>query len=100
MPLRANLPPGTARTGQFGRVRFAAGVGTALAVPKRAVTRAGGSDWVFVLSGDNVVRLSPVTLGASFGDRVEVLSGLPAGARVAESPVERLADGDRVEPRK
>jgi multidrug efflux system membrane fusion protein len=55
---------------------------------------------VFVLSGDNVVRLSPVTLGASFGDRVEVLSGLPAGARVAESPVDRLADGDRVEIRK
>jgi RND family efflux transporter MFP subunit len=98
--VRADLPPGTARTGQSGRVRFAAGEGTALAVPKRAVTRAGGGDGVFVLADDNVARLSPVTLGAAFGDRVEVLSGLSPGARVAVSPVDRLADGDRVEIRK
>jgi RND family efflux transporter MFP subunit len=98
--VRADLPPGTARTGQSGRVRFAAGEGTALAVPKRAVTRAGGGDGVFVLADDNVARLSPVTLGAAFGDRVEVLSGLSPGARVAVSPVDRLADGYRVEIRK
>ncbi|MBP2668573.1 MAG: Secretion protein HlyD [Deltaproteobacteria bacterium] len=98
--VRADLPPGTARTGQSGRVRFAAGEGSALTVPERAVTRAGGGDGVFVLSGDNVARLSPVTLGASDGDRVEVLSGLSPGARVAVSPVDRLADGDRVEIRK
>jgi RND family efflux transporter MFP subunit len=98
--VRADLPPGTARTGQSGRVRFAAGEGTVLAVPKRAVTRAGGGDGVFVLADDNVARLSPVTLGAAFGDRVEVLSGLSPGARVAVSPVDRLADGDRVEIRK
>jgi multidrug efflux system membrane fusion protein len=55
---------------------------------------------VFVLADDNVARLSPVTLGAAFGDRVEVLSGLSPGDRVAVSPVDRLADGDRVEIRK
>jgi RND family efflux transporter MFP subunit len=98
--VKADLPPGTARTGQSGRVRFAAGEGTALAVPRRAVTRAGGGDGVFVLADDNVARLSPVTLGASSGDGVEVLSGLSPGARVAVSPVDRLADGDRVEIRK
>jgi RND family efflux transporter MFP subunit len=98
--VKVDLPPGIARTGQSGRVRYAAGEGTALAVPKRAVTRAGGGDGVFLLADDNVVRLSPVTLGASFGDRVEVLSGLSPGARVVASPVDRLADGDRVETRK
>jgi RND family efflux transporter MFP subunit len=98
--VKADLPPGIARTGQSGRVRFAAGAGTALAVPKRAILRSGGSDWVFVLSEDNVAHISPITLGAPFGDRVEVLSGLPAGARIAASPVDRLADGVRVEARK
>jgi RND family efflux transporter MFP subunit len=96
-PVKVDLPPGTARSGQSGRVRFTAGAEAALAVPRRAVLRSGGSDWVFVLSPDNVARLSPVTLGASSGDRVEVLSGLSAGARVAVSPVDRLADGARVE---
>jgi RND family efflux transporter MFP subunit len=98
--VKVDLPPGTARTGQAGRVRFAAGTGTSLSVPERAILRSGGSDWVYVVSDDNVARLSPVTLGAPSGGRVEVLSGLRAGARGAESPVERLADGDRVEIRK
>lgn len=98
--VKVDLPPGTARSGQSGRVRFAAGTGTALAVPKRAILRSGGSDWVFVLSEDNVVRLSPVTLGSQEGDRVEVLSGLSAGVRLAVSPMDRLADGVRVEIRK
>jgi len=98
--VKADLPPGMARTGQSGRVRFDAGEGTALAVPRSAITRAAGSDGVFSVGDDNVARLSPVTLGASFGDRVEVLSGLSPGARVAVSAVDRLADGDRVETRK
>ncbi|MBI5576019.1 MAG: efflux RND transporter periplasmic adaptor subunit [Deltaproteobacteria bacterium] len=98
--VKVDLPPGSVRSGQSGRVRYAAGKGSGIAVPKQAVVRSGGSDWVFVLSNDNVVRLSPVTLGAPEGDRVEVLSGLSAGARIAVSPVDRLADGVRAEVRK
>jgi RND family efflux transporter MFP subunit len=92
--VKAELPPGKARTGQSGRLRFGAGKGTVLAVPKRAVTRAGGSEGLFVVEGaDNVVRLAVITTGAEFGDRVEVLSGLSPGARIAASPLDRLFDG-------
>ena len=45
--VKADLPAGRARSGQSGKVRFAAGTGMVLAVPKRAITRAGGSDGVF-----------------------------------------------------
>ncbi len=96
--VKVDLPGGFARTGQSGRLRFSAGAGTVLAVPKRAITRVAGSEGVFVLSGpDNVARLAVITTGAAFGDRVEVLSGLPAGARIAVSPLDRLADGVVVE---
>jgi RND family efflux transporter MFP subunit len=99
--VKADLPAGRARSGQSGKVRFAAGKGTVLAVPKRAVTRAGGSDGVFTVgAADNVARLSPVTLGVEFGDRVEVLSGIEDGERVAVSPVDKLSDGARVEVRR
>jgi len=98
--VKADLPAGKARSGQSGKVRFAAGKGTVLAVPKRAITRAGGSDGVFIVGSDNVARLSPVTLGGEFGDRVEILSGLSAGTRVAVSPADRLVDGAVVEARK
>ena len=99
--VKADLPAGLARSGQSGKVRFAAGKGTVLAVPKRAVTRTGGSDGVFTVGArDNVARLSMVTLGAEFDDRVEVLSGIEEGARVALSPVGKLSDGARVEVRR
>lgn len=99
--VKADLPAGRARSGQSGKVRFAAGKGTVLAVPKRAVTRAGGSDGVFTVGAeDNVARLSMITLGAEFDDRVEVLSGIEDGARVALSPIDRLSDGVRVEVRR
>jgi len=99
--LKADLPAGLARSGQAGKVRFAAGRGTVLAVPKRAITRAGGSDGVFTVGAlDNVARLSMITLGAEFDDRVEVLSGIEDGARVALSPIDKLSDGARVEIRR
>jgi RND family efflux transporter MFP subunit len=99
--VKADLPAGRARSGQSGKVRFAAGKGTVLAVPKRAITRAGGSDGVFTVDArDNVARLSVITVGAEFGDRVEVLSGIEDGARVALSPIDKLSDGARVEVRR
>ncbi len=99
--VKAVLPPGKARTGQSGRLRFEAGKGTVLAVPKRAITRAGGTEGLFVVGGaDNTVRLSVVTTGADLGDRVEVLSGLSPGDRVAVAPLDRLFDGAVVEERK
>jgi len=99
--VKADLPAGRARSGQSGKVRFAAGKGMVLAVPKRAVTRAGGSDGVFTIGArDNVARLTMITLGAAFDDRVEVLSGLSDGAQVALSPIDRLSDGARVEARR
>ena len=99
--VKADLPAGRARSGQSGKVRFAAGKGTVLAVPKRAITRAGGSDGVFTVGArDNVARLSMITLGAEFDDRVEVLSGIEDGARVAVSSIDKLSDGAQVEVRR
>jgi len=98
--VKADLPAGKARTGQSGRLRFAAGTGMVLAVPKRAITRVGGNEGVFFVGDDNVARLSPVTLGVEFGDRVELLSGIEDGSRVALSPIDKLSDGARVEVRR
>jgi membrane fusion protein, multidrug efflux system len=96
--VKVDLPSGVGRSGQFGRLRFAAGRGTVLAVPQRAITHVSGSEGVYVLAAaDNVAHLTVVTTGARFGDRVEVLSGLSPGTRVAVSPLDRITDGVVVE---
>lgn len=88
------------RTGMYGRLRFPAGKDTVLAVPQRALSRAGGFDGLFVVSPDNVARLVIVKTGRRMGDRIEILSGIAPGARIAVSPLDRLVDGARVEIRK
>ncbi len=88
------------RTGLYGRIRIGAGKGIVLAVPRRALSRAGGYEGLFVVTPDNTARLVLVTTGGAYGDDVEILSGIEPGARVAVSPVERLVDGARVELRR
>ncbi|MDH4046378.1 MAG: efflux RND transporter periplasmic adaptor subunit [Gemmatimonadota bacterium] len=58
------------------------GTRVAVTVPASAVVRRGQLTGVRVVSGDGVV-LRWVRLGRSVGDRIEVLSGLEAGERIA-----------------
>ena len=98
---KVDLPAGLAlRTGMFGRVLFPTGEEAVVAVPQRAVSRVGGYEGLYLVTGDNVVRLVVVKTGKTVGDEVEILSGIEPGARVAVSPLERLTDGARVEVRK
>ena len=99
--VKVDLPRGPRlRTGMFGRVLFPTGKEDLLVVPKRAIAHVGGYDGLYTVTADNVARLVMVTTGKTFGDEVEILSGIDPGTRVAVSPVDRLVDGARVEVRK
>jgi RND family efflux transporter MFP subunit len=95
--VKADIAGPGLRTGMYGRLRFPAGKETVLAVPRNAISRAGGYDGVFVVTPDNVARLTMVKTGAGIGDRIEILSGIEPGSRVAVSPLDKLSDGVRVE---
>jgi membrane fusion protein, multidrug efflux system len=97
--VKADIEGPGLRTGLFGRLRFPTGTGTFLAVPQTAVAHLGGYDGVFLVTPDNVARLVIVTTGRRTDDRVEILSGLEPGARIAVAPQGRLEDGVRVEIR-
>jgi multidrug efflux system membrane fusion protein len=99
--VKVDLPGGPVlRTGMFGRVLFSTGKEDLLVVPKSAIAHVGGYEGLYTVTADNVARLVMVTTGKTFGDEVEILSGIDPGTRVAVSLVDRLADGARVEVRK
>jgi len=98
--VKADVSAPGLRTGMYGRLRFPAGKGTVLAIPRNAVFRTGGFDGAFVITPDNVARLVMVKTGQPVGDRIEILSGIDPGSRVAVSPLDRLADGVKVEVRR
>lgn len=82
--------------GMFANVSFklpAAGAG--LRIPAVAlIIRADGPQVARV--ENDVVQLSPITLGRDFGSMLEVLDGIEAGAQVIVNPSESLATGDKV----
>lgn len=85
--VKVNLPPTQGlKIGMFGRLRFQQGLVRAILVPRSAVVMRGELTGVFTVGADNIARLRFIKLGRSFGDRVEVVSGLTGGEKL-------LADG-------
>ena len=69
-----------------------------LLVPKAAVRNSDGQSIVFVVREDRVERRA-VKVGATEGDRTEILSGLTVGDRVVVEGPDTLVDGARVKER-
>jgi membrane fusion protein, multidrug efflux system len=69
----------------------------ALTVPSAGVQRGAPGLFAYVVRDDGTVAMRPLKLGATDGDRVEVLEGLAAGERVVTEGTDRLREGARVE---
>lgn len=72
--------------------------GSALMVPDEAVFAEGNQDFVYVVKPDSTVARAAVRLGTRDSARVEVVSGLEAGARVVRAGHQKLYEGARVMP--
>jgi RND family efflux transporter MFP subunit len=82
------LKPGT-----FARVHIESGkIDDVLSVPYTALQYRYGVNRVFVVNGDKLA-MRELSVGERLGDRIEVVSGVKAGERVAVTDVDTLADG-------
>jgi RND family efflux transporter MFP subunit len=96
--VKIDLPSGChCRSGEYGQASFPIGEAEGLAVPGSAVVDHGELQGVFVVGADGNVEYRLVKTGKTFGNRVEILSGLAAGEKIAISQIDRLRDGARVE---
>lgn len=80
------------RAGTYVKVSFPAGERTAVVIPAATLVRRGQLTSVFVIDKDNVARMRLVTIGATNGADVEVLSGLDAGESIVSAPA-RVREG-------
>jgi RND family efflux transporter MFP subunit len=85
------------RSGEYGTAGFAVGQERRLSVPRQALVEHGELEGVFVANPQGVLEYRLVKTGKDLGERVEILSGISEGDRIAVSAVERLRDGVRVE---
>jgi membrane fusion protein, multidrug efflux system len=89
--------PCSCRSGEYGKAGFPIGERKALAVPRSAVVERGQLEGVYVVDSRGIAEYRLVKTGKSFGDQVEILSGVSDGEQVATSLLDRLRDGVRVE---
>ena len=85
-----------AKAGMFARGEFELGATEALTVPQRALVVRDGFNYLFQLEGGNRVSPLKVQTGRLAGERIEVVSGLPADARIVVNGAGFLNDGDLV----
>jgi len=88
----------TLRSGMYGKARFRIGQRRALTIPRAAVLERGQLRGVYVVDDASVARFRLITLGKSYGDRVEVLSGLAEGERIVAEHPHTVREGSRVHP--
>jgi RND family efflux transporter MFP subunit len=87
----AVLKPGT-----FARVHIESGkVDDVLTLPYATLQYRYGVNRVFVIEGDKLVARE-LKIGERIGDRVEIISGVQAGDRVASNDVDKLVDGMKI----
>jgi multidrug efflux system membrane fusion protein len=68
----------------------------ALVIPANAVQRGTQGSFVYVLDASDKVHLRNISLGATSGELLQVLSGLEAGERVVTEGVDRLREDMQV----
>ena len=96
--VKVQLPADPAlRSGLYGKARFPAGRREVIALPTNAILPRGELQGVFVVGNDGVVHFRLVKTGKTYGDRLEMLSGINPGERVATRGAERLNEGEKVQ---
>jgi membrane fusion protein, multidrug efflux system len=96
--VKVELPPACGcRSGEYATAEFPVGESRGLSVPRSAEVDRGQLVGVFVIESQGIATYRLVKTGKNFGDRVEILSGLTDGERVATGNVDRLRDGVKVE---
>lgn len=97
---RASFPNtnGLLRSGNTGKIRIPRSVESALIVPQDATFELQDRTFVFVLGDSNKVISSPITITGKSGNYYLVEKGIKAKDKIVYSGLDRLKDGDKIEP--
>ncbi|NUM81376.1 efflux RND transporter periplasmic adaptor subunit [bacterium] len=95
--IRLNGSTQDIKSGMYARVILASGSKHIIALPKNSLIHRGQLEGVYTLNHRSEAVLRWVRTGKTFGDHIEILSGLKDGERVIASSEGLLKDGMKVE---
>jgi RND family efflux transporter MFP subunit len=85
------------KSGLFARAQIPVGHSKQLRIAQKAVVTRGQLTGLYLVDSENIAHFRLIRIGKTFGDSVEVLSGLKEGTRYVVEPPPKLSDGARVE---
>ena len=97
-PFEALVPNGETmlKPGTFARVHIESGkLDDVMTISFTSLQYRYGVNRVFLIDGDKITARE-LKVGDRLGDRIEILSGVKSGDRIAVTDVDKLADGQKV----
>lgn len=97
--LRAKIanPQGRLKPGSFARIKLEVSQNAqALTIPEGAIIPQGDKHFVYRITPENTVTLTPVTIGQRLAGKVEIIEGLEPGEMVVTSGQIKLHEGAKI----
>jgi membrane fusion protein (multidrug efflux system) len=100
--LRATFPnaKGLLRSGNTGKIRLGLVHADALVVPQSATVEMQDKIFVFTVADSNKVRKMPIIISGKSGPNYLVKEGIKAGDRIVLSGLDRIKEGEVINPDK
>ena len=96
--VKVDLPSNcTCQSGEYATALFPVDQTRMMSIPRVALVEHGELEGVYVVNSQGSAEYRLIKAGKTWGERIEVLSGLNQGDRVAVTQVGQLRDGVRVE---
>ena len=95
-PVKVFLKDPSLRSGLYAKIRIPEGKKQTLLVPVKAVVEKGLLTGVYVVDSQGVMTYRIIKTGQTYGDQVEVVSGIKPDERIAVAGLEHAIDGGLV----
>jgi len=96
--VKVNIPADKAlRSGMFARVSIPIGNVDVILIPETAVIHSGQLTGMYIVDDTQTAKFRLIRTGRTFGESIEVLSGLKQGDRYVTTPPPTLINGMKVE---
>lgn len=95
--VKIDLPMHNIRSGMFARVGFLTGKKESILINKDWVVKKGQLTGVYTVDDKGIINYRLIKLGKTFGDRIEVISGLNQKDKIISNGIEKAFEGGIIE---
>lgn len=91
--VKVNIKAPKLRSGLYAKIKIPVGKREAILSPLKAIVEKGQITGVYTVDERSIITFRPVRTGKTYGENIEILSGLSQGEKIITEGIERVVDG-------